>query len=134
MTSRVLITSFGFAHLDRDGDSVDSLGAHLVIDLRVHFRDPHVNPALRALTANDAVVRAHVLATPGIRQLVDALVDIVAAYAAGPVTAPVHVAVGCAGGRHRAPSTARELARRLRERGLQVGLVDLHLDREVIAR
>ncbi|MFJ9558363.1 ATPase [Nocardiopsis sp. NPDC101807] len=132
--SRVLITSFGFAHLEREGLSADSLAAHVVVDLRVHFRDPHVSPALRGLTADDPAVRAHVLATPGIRELVDALVKVVAAYAAGPVTAPVHVAVGCAGGRHRAPSTARELGRLLRERGVEVGLVDLHLDREVISR
>jgi UPF0042 nucleotide-binding protein len=75
-----------------------------------------------------------VLTTPGITELIDALADVAAAYAAGPVPAPVHLAVGCAGGRHRAPSTARELGRRLHGRGFEVGLIDLHLDREVIER
>ncbi|MFE1400333.1 ATPase [Nocardiopsis dassonvillei] len=132
--TRVLITSFGFGHLDQEQTGVDSLAAHVVVDLRRHFRDPHVSPAMRSLTADDPRVVQAVLATPGIPQLIDALVDVADAYAAGPVTAPVHLALGCTGGRHRAPSTARELCRRLRERGFEVGLVDLHLDREVISR
>jgi UPF0042 nucleotide-binding protein len=130
----VLITSFGFGHFEQEDLTADSLGAHLVVDLRTHFRDPHVSPEIRGLTADDPRVVDTVLATPGITELIDALADVAVAYAAGPVTAPVHVAVGCTGGRHRAPSTTRELARRLRERGCEVGLVDLHLDREVISR
>jgi len=62
----VEIVSFGYLH----GPPPT---AHLILDLRSHFRDPHVDPGLRELTA----------------------------YRSGPSAGPVTVAVGCAGGRHR---------------------------------
>ncbi|WP_411078493.1 ATPase, partial [Streptomyces sp. cmx-10-25] len=93
------IVSFGYLH-----DTPPA--AHLTIDLRHHFRDPHVSPELRYMTADDEPVRAAVLATPGIRQLVDAITAAVTAFAAGPSAGTVTVASGCAGGRHRAPTVA----------------------------
>ena len=112
-TTTVEITSFGYLH-----DAPPA--AHLTIDLRHHFRDPHISPELRHMTADDEPVRAAVRATPGIRQLVDAAALSVAAFAAGPSAGIVTVATGCAGGRHRAPTFARDLAARLAEAGHSV--------------
>ncbi|MFG3234981.1 ATPase [Streptomyces antibioticus] len=102
----VRIISFGYLH-----DSPPA--AHLTVDLRDHFRDPHIAPELRHMTADDAPVRAAVLATAGIRDLIEATALAVAAFAAGPSTNLVTVAVGCAGGRHRAPTFARRLSAHL---------------------
>lgn len=87
----VEIVSFGYLH-----DAPPA--AHLTIDLRQHFRDPHVSPELRFMTADDAPVREAVLNTPGINALVEATATAVAAFAAGPSAGTVTVADGCAGG------------------------------------
>ena len=114
----VTITSFGYLH-------APAPDAHIVLDLRHHFRDPHVSPQLRYLTARDIPVRQAVLGTPGIAELIEAVVAAVRAYLAGPSAGPVTVAVGCAGGRHRAAVVAEALAQRL---GGTVGHRDLHRD------
>ncbi|AKA61793.1 RNA binding protein [Streptomyces phage Maih] len=93
------IISFGYLHGDPPA-------AHITLDLRHHFRDPHVRPELRHLTAHDAEVQAAVATTPGIVELVSAGVRMVHAFGKGPTPGPVRVAVGCAGGRHRAASFA----------------------------
>ncbi|HEY5835011.1 RapZ C-terminal domain-containing protein [Streptomyces sp.] len=102
----VAITSFGYLHGQPPA-------AHLVVGLRHHFRDPHVSPELRYLTAHDEAVRAAVMATPGIPALIDSITAAVHAFASGPSTGPVTVAVGCAGGRHRAGAVAMELGHRI---------------------
>ncbi|MEV6533675.1 RNase adapter RapZ [Streptomyces sp. NPDC051639] len=121
----IRITSFGHLHGPRPDD------AHIVLDLRRHFRDPHWDRELRQLTARDRRVIRAVLGTPGIRQLLAATVAQAQAYACGPSAGQhtLSIAVGCSGGRHRAGVTAYVLARRLRRRGHQVALVhrDLHL-------
>lgn len=53
----VEIESFGYLHGEPPA-------AHLTIDLREHFRDPHVSPELRYMTAHDEPVRTAVLNTP----------------------------------------------------------------------
>ncbi|WP_018504924.1 RapZ C-terminal domain-containing protein [Parafrankia discariae] len=116
-TSAVTVISFGYLH------GPAPTGAHLTIDVRRHFRDPHINPALRELTAHDQAVIDTVLATPGIPALVDATAAAVTAYLTGPSTGPVTVAVGCAGGRHRAATVATVLADRL---GAHLVHRDLH--------
>lgn len=123
----VRIVSFGYGH----GDAPD---AHLTLDLRSHFRDPHVSPAMRELTATHSLVRRTVLGTPGVKALLTATVRAVQAYDAGPSARDTVVAVGCAGGRHRSAVAANVLARRLRRRGHAVTVEhrDLHLP--VIAR
>ncbi|WP_035800537.1 RapZ C-terminal domain-containing protein [Kitasatospora mediocidica] len=100
----VEILSFGYLH----GEPPT---AHIVLDLRHHFRDPHISPELRHLTAHDQAVRDTVAATPGIAELVRATAAAVAAYRLGPsaTARPLIVATGCAGGRHRAASVALEL-------------------------
>lgn len=104
--AQVEITSFGYLH----GTPPT---AHITVDLRHHYRDPHVRPELRHLTAHDQTVRDTVLNTPGIPALLDSLDAAVRAYAAGPRTGPITIAVGCAGGRHRAATVASELAARI---------------------
>lgn len=98
----VEIISFGYGHAAPPA-------AHLTLDLRVHFRDPHVDPALRELTARDERVRRAVLRTPGVGELVDATAAAVRAYLAAPSAGPVTVAVGCVGGRHRSAVVADTL-------------------------
>lgn len=124
----VQVVSFGYLH----GPAPE--GAHLTVDLRAHFRDPHVDPALRYLTAEDPEVREAVLATPGIPSLVSALASAVQAYLSGPSAGPVTVAAGCAGGRHRAVAAAVEVARLLRNAGIAVTVTHRDLHRPVIKR
>lgn len=121
------IVSFGFGHAVPPE-------AHVVLDLRQHFRDPHVNPALRYLTAEDRVVRRTVLRTAGIRPLLRATVRQVRAFEAGPSGGSIVVAVGCVGGRHRSAVVAHCLARRLTRRGLEVVLRHRDIRRPVIQR
>jgi RNase adaptor protein for sRNA GlmZ degradation len=143
----VHITSFGYLH-------GPAPSAHVTLDLREHFRDPHINPKLRYLTAYDAEVRAAVMATPGIKELLTAVVAGVEAFLSGPSgNAPVRIAIGCAGGRHRAGSTAlalravcsgdtaaatemgiADLAQVYTSRGLIVRLTHRDLHRDVVDR
>ncbi|MGD6753819.1 RapZ C-terminal domain-containing protein [Streptomyces sp. BH105] len=127
MTAAVEIVSFGYLH----GEPPT---AHLTIDLRHHFRDPHVAPELRYMTADDEPVRVAVLNTPGITDLVAATASAVAAFASGPSAGVVTVADGCAGGRHRAPTFARALADRLTAAGHQVTVRHRDIDKAVVAR
>ncbi|MFI1203810.1 ATPase [Streptomyces sp. NPDC020883] len=123
----VEIVSFGYLH-----DAPPP--AHLTIDLRHHFRDPHVSPELRYMTAADEPVRAAVLATPGITALVEATAAAVGAFVSGPSAGVVTVADGCAGGRHRAPTFARALADLLRSAGHSVTVTHRDLHRPVVQR
>ncbi|WP_405567075.1 ATPase [Streptomyces phaeochromogenes] len=127
MAVAVEIVSFGYLHDEPPA-------AHLTIDLRHHFRDPHVSPELRYMTANDEPVRTAVLNTPGITDLVDATATAVAAFASGPSAGTVTVADGCAGGRHRAPTFARALADRLSAAGHSVTVQHRDLDKAVVQR
>lgn len=119
------ITSFGYLH----GEAPE---ADITLDLRTHFRDPHVSPELRYLTAEDEAVRQAVRNTPGIMPLVTAAAAMVSAYLAGPSATVKHtwIAVGCAGGRHRAASVALEIQTALSEQGIEATVThrDLHLD------
>lgn len=121
------LTSFGFLHHAPPP-------AHAVFDARSHFRDPHVDPALREMTAHDQPVVERVLATPGIPALIHAVAATAAAMAAGPSGTDVDVAVGCAGGRHRAPTIAAQAASLLREQGFEVQVHHRDLHQPVVAR
>ncbi|MFE7057534.1 ATPase [Streptomyces californicus] len=123
----VEIVSFGYLHGEPPA-------AHLTVDLRHHFRDPHVRPELRYMTAEDAPVREAVLATPGITGLVEATATAVDAFASGPTSGVVRVADGCAGGRHRAPTFAGALAERLRAAGHTVSVEHRDIGKDVVQR
>ncbi len=105
-----------------------------MLDLRHHFRDPHVDPALRHMTARDQPVRDAVLTTAGIKPLIDATVKTAEAFLAGPSAGPVTVAVGCAGGRHRAATVADTLHAALGDKGVASEVQHRDLDRPVINR
>jgi RNase adaptor protein for sRNA GlmZ degradation len=109
----VTVVSFGYGHTDAAGQPVPPPAAHLTIDVRTHFRDPHVCPALRHLTAADGPVAEAVMSTPGVPALIDSAVAAVNAFRHAPAPGPVTVAVGCVGGRHRSAVIAAEIARRL---------------------
>ncbi|CAL9674859.1 RapZ C-terminal domain-containing protein [Streptomyces sp. enrichment culture] len=100
----VSITSFGYLHGQEPA-------ARVCYDLRHQFKDPHLRPELRYLTARDAPVREAVMGTDGVPALVHAIAATVDAYLAGPrQDEPLTVAVGCAGGRHRSATVADALA------------------------
>lgn len=126
--TEIRVVSFGYLH------GAPPEGATLVLDLRRHFRDPHVDPVLRHQTANDLPVRQAVLGTPGIREAIVGVALVLDAFDAGPTDAPLTVAVGCAGGRHRAAAVAMALARRLAKTGTPVHLTHRDLDKPVANR
>jgi len=118
----VEIVSFGFLH-----DAAPA--ADVLVDVRP-FRDPHAAASLRFLTANDAPVREAVLATPGVVELIHQSAAEVSALPGDVIT----VSVGCQGGRHRAPTVAREIAARLIAAGHGVTLRHRDLDKPVVQR
>jgi UPF0042 nucleotide-binding protein len=121
------ITTFGYLH----GDPPP---ATLTLDLRTHFRDPHVRPELRYLTAHDQQVREAVLMTPGISLLIGSVLSAIRAFLSGPTAGPVTVAVGCAGGRHRAATVGASLAELLTGVGHTVELTHRDLAKPVVER
>jgi RNase adaptor protein for sRNA GlmZ degradation len=126
--AEVTVISFGYGH------GTAPVGAHITVDVRRHFRDPHVDPALRYLDATDKRVRNTVLRTPGVRDLVVATVHAVQAFRAGSAGGPVSVAVGCAGGRHRAPAIAMTLASCLKAAGIRTAVHHRDIGKPVIER
>jgi P-loop ATPase protein family len=122
------IISFGYGH------GPAPAGAHVVLDVRSHYRDPHVDPGLRDLTAADEQVIRAVLDTPGVLALVGAIVATAHAYRAGPQPGPVRIAVGCAGGRHRSAVIAAEAAWQLELDNVPVTLTHRDIGRPVIGR
>lgn len=126
--SEVRVITFGYLHGAPPAD------AHIVLDLRHHFRDPHAVRGLRNLTAENAEVRAAVLDTPGIRPLIDATAAAAMAYLDGPSAGPVTVAVGCAGGRHRAATVGLILARMLAHLRVPVTLAHRDIGKAVVQR
>ena len=124
---RVTIESFGYLH----GDAPE---ADITYNLRKHFRDPHVNPELRFMTADDKPVRDAVMATSGIRALVESAVRAAEAFASGPSADDITIAVGCAGGRHRAPVVARAIAERLNAPDYVAIIVHRDLNKPVVLR
>jgi UPF0042 nucleotide-binding protein len=123
----IQIVSFGYLH-------GQAPAAHLTLDLRHHFKDPHVSPDLRHLTAHDAPVRDAVLTTPGIQTLINATIHTVTAFDAGPTDGDLTIAAGCAGGRHRAATVAATLAQRLTGTGHTVALHHRDLHKPVVTR
>ena len=122
------LVSFGYLH----GDPPE---AELVVDMRRHFRDPHVSPELRELTAADTRVMRAVLETDGVRELAAAILAASAAYRSGPSGDAIRVAVGCAGGRHRSAAMVEHLAHHVRTHSvLRVNLTHRDMHRPVVDR
>ncbi|MER7316260.1 RapZ C-terminal domain-containing protein [Streptomyces halstedii] len=120
------LVSFGFLH----GPAPE---ADLVVDMRRHFRDPHVNPEMRQLTAEHELVTRAVFNTDGVPELARAILAAVESFRAGPSAGTVRVAVGCAGGRHRSAAMVNYLAMQY---GAEVKVTAEHRDihRPVVER
>lgn len=98
------IVSFGYGH------SKPRPRCALMFDAR-HLTDPYLDPALRDLDARDPRVQRAVLRTPGAQELLAVMVTAgyqLLAQAADDET--VTIAVGCGGGKHRAPVLAARAA------------------------
>ncbi|MGW6569987.1 RapZ C-terminal domain-containing protein [Streptomyces sp. NPDC054975] len=123
----VEIVSFGFGH----GPAPE---ATVVYDVRTHFRDPHHDASLRYRTAEDPEVCDVVMKTPGLSALVDCIVHTVLSYRSGPTPAPLSIAVGCVGGRHRSAAVAIRAAQILAGGQTPVTLTHRDIARPVISR
>ncbi|KFU82921.1 RapZ C-terminal domain-containing protein [Amycolatopsis lurida] len=132
MSPRLEVVSFGYGH-------EDTPAADITIDVRQRFRDPHTSPALRALTGKHPDVYVKVAAYPGVRDLIAHTYRAALTLASlGP--APVTVAFGCVGGRHRSVVLADLLYRRALGTRLPGGVIlqtsirHCHIDLPVLAR
>lgn len=123
---QVRVVSFGYGHADQPE-------ADLTIDARRLYRNPHHDPRMRELTGLDAAVREHVLATPGVREVLGWHARIVLGLVDQDVT-PVTVAVGCVGGRHRSVAMADALAAELHAQYIAVDVDHRDVDKQVIQK
>ena len=121
---QVNVVSFGYKHgLPLDVD--------MVFDCRF-LPNPHWVDALRPLTGLDEDVREYVLAQPEARDFLsrlDHLLDLVLPGFVREGKTYLRIAVGCTGGRHRSIVIADELARLLREHGLDPTVMHRDIDR-----
>ena len=124
----VHLASFGYGHGQPPAD------AHVVVDVRGHFKDPHVSPRLRHLDGYDQAVADAVTGTAGIPELINAIVATARAFRLGPQPGPVRIAIGCVGGRHRSAVIAMQAADRLRAEGIPAFTKHRDMFRPVIAR
>jgi UPF0042 nucleotide-binding protein len=119
------VVSFGFKYgLPLDAD--------LVVDVRF-LPNPHWIPELRDLTGKDAEVRDYVLAQKDADDFLTNYTHILEMIGAGyrrESKRYLTLAVGCTGGKHRSVAMAEELARRLRETGVQTTVTHRDLGRE----
>jgi RNase adaptor protein for sRNA GlmZ degradation len=115
----IRLISFGYLHLD-DGPPPQ---ADRIEDVRDRLRDPAAARNVLDLDGFHPRVQAIVLATPGARDLLD---DLTRYADTLPADRPRRIAVGCAGGRHRACGLIELLAARLHERGHLVAVEHRH--------
>src|SRR3954453_1121443 len=111
---RATVVSFGFKY----GIPVD---ADVVADMRF-IPNPYWQPDLRPMTGQDKPVSDFVLGHPLAQQFLQNYVDVLDTLRTGYLNEGkrfVTVAVGCTGGKHRSVAMAEELARRLREAGIE---------------
>jgi UPF0042 nucleotide-binding protein len=123
-TMQTTVLSFGY----KNGLPLD---ADLVFDCRF-LPNPHWVDDLRPLTGLDTPVRDFVLGQPSaegfLANLETMLTQLLPAYVAEG-KAYLTIAFGCTGGRHRSVAISEELARRLREHGLRIGVVHRDIDK-----
>lgn len=117
MTAYLELISFGFLHLTDGPPRADRIE-----DVRDRLRDPAAARDILDLDGRDARVQKVVEGTQGAQELLNNLV-----HYAEMSAAPRRIAIGCAGGRHRAPSLVELLARRLLERGHNIDITHLHM-------
>lgn len=118
-----MIKLVSFGHLHGPAPRADRIE-----DVRARLRDPaRMSTELLDSDGFDPAVQAIVETTPGAAAL---LVNL-GAYCLSALDDDLTVAVGCAGGRHRAPALVELLARRLEAVGVEVDVDhrDVHLPR-----
>ncbi|MGC4986653.1 RapZ C-terminal domain-containing protein [Streptomyces sp. DT193] len=115
----IRLISFGYLHLPTgpDGSPVPP-AADRIEDVR----DPAAAHDILDLDGFHPRVQDIVLGTPGARELLANLAD----YATLPA-GPRRIAIGCAGGKHRACSLTELLAHALRDCGREVEVEHLHV-------
>ncbi len=111
----ITITSFGYGHSAPPP-------AHLTVDLRFLFRDPHIDPAMRQMTGLDQPVVDNVMAQPGATRFVSDLAQTVSGLSI--VRDTVTLAIGCVGGRHRSVVLAQCVAVWLDRHGYRQATVE----------
>jgi UPF0042 nucleotide-binding protein len=124
-TPRLSVVSFGYKY----GVPVD---ADLVADCRF-LPNPRWVEALSPLTGQDERVRDYVLAAPGAQDFLDAYVGALRVTLAGYKREGkqyVTLAVGCTGGKHRSVVMAEQIAARLADTGVGIGVMHRDLGRE----
>ena len=122
---RATVVSFGFKY----GIPVD---ADMVFDMRF-LPNPHWVPELRPMTGADAPVSDYVLGQPAAQEFLDQLEALLETLYGGFIQERKHylnLAVGCTGGKHRSVAMAREIGRRLAERGVETSVVHRDVGRE----
>ncbi|HET6954112.1 MAG TPA: RNase adapter RapZ [Acidimicrobiales bacterium] len=124
VTMQTTVLSFGYKHgLPLDAD--------IVFDCRF-LPNPHWVDELRPLTGLDVPVRDYVLGQPAaevfLTNLEVLLTQLLPAYVAEG-KAYLTIALGCTGGRHRSVAIAEEVARRLREHGMRIGVIHRDVDK-----
>ncbi|MDJ1645184.1 RapZ C-terminal domain-containing protein [Streptomyces pakalii] len=119
----IRLISFGYLHLPTGpvGSPVPP-AADRIEDVRDRLRDPAAARNILDLDGFHPRVQEVVLNTPGAREFLANF----AAYATLPA-GPSRIAIGCAGGRHRAAGLTELLARELRDRGREVVVEHLHV-------
>lgn len=120
--SPITLISFGFLHVDHPR-------ADVVFDIRERLRDRAAAEAVLCFSGVDVEVQQVVRSTPGCVRLLHELADAVHGLTPGR---PQRVAVGCGGGRHRAPAVCELLAQDLRGRGGDIAVEHRHLQRPVL--
>jgi UPF0042 nucleotide-binding protein len=122
---RVMIVSFGF----KNGVPIDS---DMVFDVRF-LPNPHWVPELRPQTGLSEAVSSYVLGQPAAEPFLTHLLGLLDSVLPGYVSEgkrQVELAIGCTGGKHRSTAISEEVARRLRERSLNVQVMHRDLGRE----
>ncbi|MFJ5142721.1 hypothetical protein [Streptomyces sp. NPDC088707] len=119
----IRLISFGYLHLPTGLDSRPiPPTADRIEDVRVRLRDPAAARDILDLDGLNPRVQDIVLSTPGARELLANLADYV-----GLPAGPHSIAIGCAGGKHRAAGLTELLARELRSRSRLVDVEHLHV-------
>jgi UPF0042 nucleotide-binding protein len=122
---RVIVVSFGF----KNGVPIDS---DMVFDVRF-LPNPHWVPELRPQTGLSEAVSSYVLGQPAAEPFLTHLLGLLDSVLPGYVSEgkrQVELAIGCTGGKHRSTAISEEVARRLRERSLNVQVMHRDLGRE----
>lgn len=121
----ITVVSFGYGHETPPA-------AHITVDVRDLFRDPHIDPAMRQMTGRDQAVIDSVMSRPGAENFAWGLAS--AALDLEPCGGDITVAIGCVGGRHRSVVLAERLDYALVRYGVDSRVEHRDIDKPVLDR